>query len=184
MAAQSTGNSVYRLEGIRIDVSEIKALLPMFGEIIPNLMRKALRRGFAAVGKQVKGLEQYHIRQNLGKRKFSKNWINKPGDLKNVLYKSLNVKIVADMLRGKAYMFCGPRRKAAGLPSKYAHFVEFGTKPHKIKVTKGHNAGKTFNHPGYKARPFIVPSYNAVRAYAQRMMLEAMESTIKETLGT
>ena len=184
MAAKSTGNSVYSLEGIRIDVSEIKALLPMFGEIVPNLMRKALRRGFAAIGKQVKALEQYHIRQNSGKRKFSRNWINQPGDLKNVLYKSLNVKIVADMKRGKAYMFCGPRRKAAGLPSKYAHFVEFGTKPHKIKINKGHNAGKTFNHPGYTARPFIVPSYNAVRAAAQRMMIDAMESTIKETLGT
>ena len=182
------GNSIYRLEGITIDVSEIKALLPLFGEIVPNLMRKALRRGFAAVGRDLKAsqkasLKKYQIKV---KKNFfqGEKLIRKGTVFKSFLEKSLTVKIIADMLRGKAYMFCGPKRKAQGDPSKYAHFVEFGVKPHKIKVNEGHNAGRTFNHPGYKASPFIVPSYNAIRGKAQRMMIDAMESTIKETLVT
>lgn len=176
--------SIYKINGITIDVTEIKALLPLFGEITPNLMRKSLRRGFAAIGKNIKALEKFHIRANEGKRKFNRNWRQKPGDIKNGLEKSINVKINVDMKKGKAYMFCGPRRKAEefGFPSKYAYFVEFGTKPHKIKVKKGWNIGKTFNHPGAKANPFITPSYEAVRASAQRMMIEAMNTAIQETL--
>jgi len=154
--------SVYKQNGITIDITEIQTILAKFRDITPNLMRKSLRRGFAAIGKEVKAIQKNKIQSIEGKRKVGIGFNKK----------------------GKAYMFVGPRRKATdlGTPSKYAHFVESGVKPHKIKVNRGHNAGRTFNHPGYKATPFVAPSYDAIRSRAQQMMIEAMETAIQETL--
>ena len=176
--------SVYKQNGITIDVTEIQELLAKFGDITPNLMRKSLRRGFSAIGKDLKATQKSQIKAIEGKRKAGIGFNSKGSYIKNGLYRSITIKTNVDMRKGKAYMFCGPKRKAAelGYPSKYAHFVEGGVKPHKIKVNRGRNAGRTFNHPGYKAMPFVAPSYEAVRARAQRMMLDAMENAIKETL--
>jgi HK97 gp10 family phage protein len=178
--------SVYKQNGITIDVTEIEKLLAKFGDITPNLMRKSLRRGFAAIGKEVKATQkaslkkyQYKVKRNY----FSGSKLIRKGTvLKSALEKSITIKMNVDMKFGKAYMFCGPKRNAPGDPSKYAHFIEFGVKPHKIKVSEGRNAGRIFNHPGYKAQPFIAPSYEAIRLRAQRMMLDAMEQAIKESL--
>ena len=147
-------------------------------------MRKSLRRGFAAIGKDLKASQKSQIKAMAGKRKVGTGFNSKGKVIKNGLEKSITIKTNVDMRKGKAYMFCGPKRKASnlGFPSKYAHFVEGGVKPHKIKVNKGRNAGRIFNHPGYKAMPFIAPSYEAIRLRAQRMMIEAMEKAIKETL--
>ena len=176
--------SVYKQNGITIDVSEMQELLAKFSEITPNLMRKGLRRGFSAIGKDLKATQKKQIKAIEGKRKVGVGFNRKGSNIKNGLYRSITIKTNVDLRKGRAYMFCGPKRKAAelGFPSKYAHFVEGGVKPHKIKVNRGRNAGRTFNHPGYKAMPFVAPSYEAVRARAQRMMLDAMENAIKETL--
>lgn len=176
--------SVYKQNGITIDVTEIQELLEKFGDITPNLMRKSLRRGFAAIGKDIKSLEKGKIKSMEGKRKTGTGFTKKGKAIKNGLEKSITIKTNVDLKKGKAYMFVGPKRKASelGFPSKYAHFVEGGPKPHKIKVNKGRNAGRTFNHPGYIARPFVAPSYEAVRSRAQRMMIEAMNTAIQETL--
>lgn len=176
--------SVYKQNGITIDVTEVEKLLAKFGDITPNLMRKSLRRGFAAIGKDLKAIQKSQIKAIAGKRKAGIGFNSKGSYIKNGLEKSITIKSNVDMKKGKAYLFCGPKRKAAelGYPSKYAHFVEGGVKPHKIKVNRGRNAGRTFNHPGYKAMPFVAPSYEAVRARAQRMMLDAMEQAIKESL--
>jgi HK97 gp10 family phage protein len=184
MADNSAGKSIYKQAGITIDVTEIKTLLAKFGDITPNLMRKSLRRGFAAIGKEVKAIQKSKIRAIEGKRKAGIGFNKKGKPIKNGLEKSITVKTNVDIKKGKAYMFVGPKRKATdlGTPSKYAHFVESGVKPHLIDVKKGHNQGRTFSHPGYKAQPFIAPSYEAIRLRAQRMMLDAMEQAIKETL--
>ena len=176
--------SVYKQNGIVIDVTEIETLLAKFGDITPNLMRKSLRRGFSAIGKDLKAQQKSQIKAIEGKRKVGIGFNKKGKAIKNGLEKSITIKTNVDIRKGKGYLFCGPKRKAAnlGYPSKYAHFVEGGVKPHKIKVNRGRNAGRTFNHPGYQKIPFVAPSYEAVRARAQRMMVEAMEAAIKESL--
>jgi len=176
--------SVYKQNGITIDITEIQTILAKFGDITPNLMRKSLRRGFAAIGKEVKAIQKNKIQSIEGKRKVGIGFNKKGKAITNGLGKSITIKTNVDVKKGKAYMFVGPRRKATdlGTPSKYAHFVESGVKPHKIKVNRGHNAGRTFNHPGYKATPFVAPSYDAIRSRAQQMMIEAMETAIQETL--
>jgi hypothetical protein len=184
MAGNSAEKSIYKQAGITIDVTEIKTLLAKFGDITPNLMRKSLRRGFAAIGKEVKAIQKSKIRAIEGKRKAGIGFNKKGKPIKNGLEKSITVKTNVDLKKGKAYMFVGPKRKATdlGTPSKYAHFVESGVKPHLIDVKKGQNQGRTFSHPGYKKRPFVAPSYDTVRAKAQRMMIDAVEQAIKESL--
>jgi hypothetical protein len=176
--------SVYKQNGITIDVTEVQELLAKFSDITPNLMRKSLRRGFSAIGKDLKAKQKSQIKAIEGKRKTGIGFNSRGNYIKNGLYKSITIKTNVDLKKGKAYLFCGPKRKAAelGYPSKYAHFVEGGVKPHKIKVNRGRNAGRTFNHPGYQKIPFVAPSYESVRAKAQKMMIDAMENAIKETL--
>lgn len=178
-------NSVYKMEGITIDITEVKAVMDKFGEIPYNLMRKGIRRGFAAIGKEIKAIQREKIKGMEGKRKVSKFFNSKNKWVRSGLLKSITVKINANIRKGRAYMVCGPRKGAEelGTPSRYAHFLEFGTKPHQIAVNRGRNAGKTFNHPGITARPFVKPSYDAIRAKAQQMMISAVENAIKETLG-
>lgn len=177
-------NSVYKMEGITIDITEVKAVMDKFGEIPYNLMRKGIRRGFAALGKEIKAVQRSRIKGMEGKRKASKIYNSKNKLIKNGLLKSITIKNNVDLRKGRAYMVCGPKKRAdeLGTPSRYAHFLEFGTKPHQIAINRGRNAGKTFNHPGITARPFVKPSYDAIRAKAQQMMISAVENAIKETL--
>lgn len=54
-----------------------------------------------------------------------------------------------------------------GTPVSYAHFVEYGTKPHVIRAVRAHVLantrtgqvfGKEVHHPGTKAQPFLRPA--------------------------
>lgn len=184
-------NSVYKMEGVTIDVTEVKEVLDKFGEIPYNLMRKGIRRGFAAIGKEIKAIQKGKIKGFLSQKSsskffnYSKSTAVKPRRMVSGLVKSITVKINADLRRGRAYLVCGPKKRATelGTPSRYAHFLEFGTKAHVIKVNQGRNAGKIFNHPGITPRPFVKPSYDSIRAKAQQMMISAVENAIKEALG-
>lgn len=70
----------------------------------------------------------------------------------------------------------------------YAHFVEFGTKPHTIKPKRGKRlafvvasrvvAVPMVKHPGTKARPFMGPAFDAKWQAA----LDAVESYIAKRL--
>lgn len=71
-------------------------------------------------------------------------------------------RIVSDSVTGKQ-----SRRAAVykvggryAMPAKYAHLVEFGTKPHpyQMRTLKGI---ESFAHPGSRARPFLGPSFDA-----------------------
>jgi HK97 gp10 family phage protein len=55
------------------------------------------------------------------------------------------------------------------VPRLYAHLVEFGTKPHRIK---------TYQHPGAKAQPFLRPAVDGDRAE----ILDAVVEKVREDL--
>lgn len=79
-------------------------------------------------------------------------------------------------------------------PVRYAHLVNKGTKPHSISV-KG---GKSFQHPGAKAQPFIPQVAAAQKASTVSRFVTALKSeydkawtkalgkgkTIRQTAGT
>lgn len=84
--------------------------------------------------------------------------------------------------RGKISVIIGPKkqrvtssritgkqsRKAAvykvggrfAIPAKYAHLVEFGTKPHSYQM-RTRQGIESFAHPGSRAKPVLGPSFDA-----------------------
>lgn len=58
-------------------------------------------------------------------------------------------------------------------PSKYAHLVEKGTKPHMV--------GKR-RHPGAKAQPFLKPALDSNKVAAGRAMLDTLAAEIDKAL--
>ena len=84
--------SVYKQNGITIDVTEVEKLLAKFGDITPNLMRKSLRRGFSAIGKDLKAQQKSQIKAIEGKRKVGIGFNKKGKAIKNGLEKSITIK--------------------------------------------------------------------------------------------
>lgn len=69
----------------------------------------------------------------------------------------------------------------------YAHFFEFGTSPHLIKVFKkkslaggGAFFGKEVQHPGQKAKPFLRPAMDTKRGEALQKIGEKLMETINK----
>nr|WP_278520789.1 HK97-gp10 family putative phage morphogenesis protein [Brucella anthropi] len=58
---------------------------------------------------------------------------------------------------------------------RYAHFIEFGTRPH---ILGGMFEGA--QHPGYVAHPFFYPAYRSNRKRAARRTTRAMRKAVKE----
>ena len=72
---------------------------------------------------------------------------------------------------------------------RYAHLVEFGAAPHKIKP----KAGKVLktgedafaagvDHPGATAQPFFFPGYRATRRKAQSIIGKAVRDSVKKAV--
>lgn len=121
-----------------------------------------------------------------------------------LLKKSLGRRIKVYRLSGKVIAMVGPRtgfkKTKAGRvrtklgeefssaqvdPSKYAHLVEKGTKPHAIKITNGPFKGRTIQHPGSPAQPFLRPALDnniaRVREIFATVIKEGLE---KNRVGT
>lgn len=119
-----------------------------------------------------------------------------------VLGQSISVKIGTNKRDKSVYAVIGPRRGvrgqrptgtgAAGVrPSKYAHLVEFGTRPHSLakgdklarrkQAAKQTAAGK--KHPGAKANPFLERAYRQTAAAAKAAMIAVIEAEIKKKLA-
>lgn len=60
---------------------------------------------------------------------------------------------------------------------RYAHLVEFGTKPHFQPNYRG-----GFDHPGAKAQPFFWPSYRLVRKSMRSRATRALNASIKRAV--
>ena len=83
----------------------------------------------------------------------------------------------------------GTKRKAAG-DAYYAHFVEYGTAPHKIMAAKGKRlaiggapVGTSVMHPGAKAKPFMRPALDAKREAAMRAVAEYIRNRLATKHG-
>ena len=75
-------------------------------------------------------------------------------------YRSGNVSVVVGPRTGHRQVIDGTPRD----PSKYGHLVEFGTRPHLIKITRGPFAGRTISHPGSPPRSFMRKAYTSKQA--------------------
>lgn len=74
------------------------------------------------------------------------------------LARSIAFKIVANLRTGKVTAIVGPKRHAPGMPTHYAHLVEFGH----ILVVTDHRGGR--RTAGYvPANPFVRPAVEAFK---------------------
>jgi HK97 gp10 family phage protein len=74
------------------------------------------------------------------------------------LARSIAFKIVVNLRTGRVLAIVGPRTRAPGLPTHYAHLVEFGH----ILVVTNHRGGK--RTAGYvAANPFVRPAVEAFK---------------------
>lgn len=70
-------------------------------------------------------------------------------------------KTVVSMVTGKRSQMAATYKngKRTEKPSKYAHLVEFGTRPHVFQV-RTRKGIESFAHPGARARPFLGPAFD------------------------
>lgn len=72
---------------------------------------------------------------------------------------------------------------------RYAHLVEFGTKPHSIEpknakaLGPGGKYGVHVDHPGSKAQPFFYVSYRANKKKTKSAINRAVNKAAKEVAG-
>lgn len=67
-----------------------------------------------------------------------------------------------------------------------AHFFEFGTSPHTIKVGRRKKVlangdtffGKEVNHPGQRPTPFVEPAFHQSKGQAQEKMAEVIRKEL------
>ena len=173
-------------KGVYIDAKELAEAVKRIGEVPDKLLRKGIRRGFASLSKEIYDKQKAALKQiKEGKSNINEKTGKKGGKRKQstgALYKSIGRKINVNLKMGKAYFVVGPRKNQPYLPSKYAHLVENGVKPHIIKVNNGRNAGKTFSHPGHGKQEWLKPSFKGVQEKALRVVVDEIERTFKETL--
>ena len=63
-------------------------------------------------------------------------------------------------------------------PRLYAHLVEFGTSPHRIR----RKSGKTIDHPGAKPRPFLRPAFLSKSRSAQAVTTESLRVEVVKAI--
>jgi len=96
------------------------------------------------------------------------------GDLK------ASIRVTTRMKRGTIYASV----KAGGRRAPHWHWVEFGTKPHKIKAKKqkalafGGNIARVVDHPGARPKPYMRPALDAKSTAA----IAAVAAKIRERL--
>jgi HK97 gp10 family phage protein len=140
-----------------------------------RILRKAVRAGSRIVSQGVKG----RVARKSGATKAS-----------------ISVRIATSRKTGAVYAVIGPRRRfvfkrkgrkiSEGAPTKIAHLIEKGTRPHSIRKgarlgRKGRSAGGQVGrpHPGARAKPFLRPSWESHREAA----VAAMRSVIAAELA-
>ena len=60
----------------------------------------------------------------------------------------------------------------------YAVYVEYGTKPHKIRIRTPHGE-RVINHPGSKPYPYMKPAYEHGREFAKDVVNRMVEQMIR-----
>lgn len=65
-------------------------------------------------------------------------------------------------------------------PSRYAHLIERGTRPHQIKITTKSGRQIIIQHPGTKAHPFIRPAEQAGATQGMAILQQKLRTGIEE----
>jgi HK97 gp10 family phage protein len=166
---------------VSLDISSLKSLIKSMEEIDKKVRNKALKDA-------LKEGRKIYLKAARG---------NVPTKYK-ILKKALGFRERFKFAKGFAYSIIGPKRRAGKtidgknrIPTKYAHFVEYGTAAHSIK--KNSRTGKgvlgfakrlilsfggAYRHPGAAPNPFLRKSWDQNKS----SVLSAMEKILKSAI--
>ena len=162
-SATFTGNMVgvkevvenLRAMGITLTQTAIRRALYKGAVVLRDEARRrvpvrsgALKKSIVAVTDRLAGKGSDHIAKVTIKR--NRYTITDKGRLK--------------LFKGKTWG--GVAQELRVVPRKYAHLVEFGSRPHTIKIPKRGERQITINHPGGAPKPYMRPALSAKRGEA------------------
>jgi HK97 gp10 family phage protein len=173
----------------KIDAGEVADLVKTLMELDKKVARKALRKGLQEGAKLV--------------LKDARSFV--PTETKS-LKKALGTKLKSFKSGAVIVALVGPRKDAKGKPAKYrrrvlvktkgggqremwrnpvkyAHLVEFGTRPHALvkgarlirKNGKGGTHQRGVLHPGAKPSPFLRPALDKNKSWAKQAIINMLK---------
>lgn len=166
---------------IRIDSSSLKGLLSLLEQIDTKVKRQGMKTALQAAGKIVvhAALKRVAVKHRV---------------LQNAL--DVREKVVLKSSAQYAYAVIGPRRRAGvkigkleHIPTKYAHFVEYGTAKHPagegdvtneiLLQRKDKNYKSTgYMHPGGRPKPYLRPAWDETKDQALNIISAILGETI------
>jgi HK97 gp10 family phage protein len=166
---------------IKIDTSSLKHILTLMEDIDKKVKRKGIKKALRKGGK---------ILVDAAVERVQKKY--------RVLAKALGIreKVVINSKDQYGYAVIGARRRAGKwikglehIPTKYAHFVEYGVNKHPIgkgdvtneELLKRKDKSLKANgpmHPGFAAKPYLRPAWDNNR----ERVLGEMERVLRETI--
>lgn len=127
-------------------VPEVKAMLDQVDEReLRNRTRRALRASGAVFRKAMRS-------------KSAGNWPRRPKGFRKTRTRNHRL----------------PLGLSVNPQSPLSSIFEHGARPHTIPITTGPNAGRTVQHPGVAARPFVGPIFDAERAEAEKAFADKL----------
>lgn len=164
-------------------LAELKKVLEgLPAKLEANIMRGALRAGAKVIATQAKALVPVGAPNDRNAVRYG----GRPGLLRD----SIRIGTKIDRKSGSVLATVSAGGKVKGGDAYYAHMVEWGTRPHiiKIRVPNGNSAkgGQpkswttlTLQHPGARAQPFMRPALDATSTAA----VEAVREYIRKRLA-
>jgi len=156
-----------KVEGVDELVKTLKSILTKHNV---NEVRKALKRGAMILVEEEK-------------RRVLSALVDDGGKLYN------SIKIMPKWSKDPSSLFVAPRvrrRFTAKTSQKtkdenpfYAHFVEYGTRPHSLGYKGKFVSGKGAMHPGAKATPYVRPALDSKAQEIVRVMLDDLGKYIE-----
>lgn len=168
---------------IRIDASSLKGLLTLMEHIDTKVKREGLKKALHTAGKLMAAAA---IRKVAVKYRVLQNAID------------VREKVVLKNAEQYAYAVVGPRRRAGRkignlehIPTKYAHFVEYGTAKHpagegdvtnEVLLQRKDKSYKStgFMHPGGRPKPYLRPAWDETKDQALNVMAAILGDTVEK----
>ena len=89
---------------------------------------------------------------------------------------------ITDQVKDRRKGRRGKMRAVKRKPRRYAHLLEFGAKPHEIRVVLKSGKTVTFQHPGNPPEPFVRPGFDEAKAEAIEVFRQKVREGIEKEL--
>jgi hypothetical protein len=136
--------------GVEFDIRGIPEVKEMLGQVSERELRNRTRRALRASAAV--------FRTAMRSKRGGANWPKRP----KTFYKT----------RTRNHRI--PLGVSVNPQSPLSSIFEHGARPHAIPITTGPSAGRTVQHPGVSARPFVGPIFDAERRAAEEAFADKL----------